>query len=158
MAFHVIVDRGKQFKPKPCFGFLENLIQMKKGDTFGEPTFRVTRARAALSQTSIFSEVPKERDSPGRVLRKNSKRAVSDENNNNAASTVGGQNKRRAVLKDITNVYRDSSFKNCEIPAKIPVCKQYNFFLIILINSISHRLKSFFHIFLSIVIRRRIVC
>lgn len=95
---------------------------MKKGNTVVEPVFRVTRARAAGSQSSVGPNVPKEQV-PTRVLRKNPKRGVQDENSNsNATATTGSGNKRRAVLKDVTNICRDNSYKNCIIPAKITVC------------------------------------
>nr|GEU63759.1 cyclin-A2-4 [Tanacetum cinerariifolium] len=73
------------------FWFPTRLIQMKKGNT-----------------------------GPTRVLRKNPKRCVQDENSNsNATAMTGSGNKRRAVLKDVTNICRDNSYKNCIIPAKI---------------------------------------
>ncbi|PWA97456.1 cyclin-A2-1 [Artemisia annua] len=92
---------------------------MKKGNTVVEPVFRVTRARAAGSQSSGGPNVPKEQV-PTRVLRNNPKRGVQDENSNsNATAMTGSGNKRRAVLKDVTNICRDNSYKNCIIPAKI---------------------------------------
>ncbi|KAL9992304.1 putative cyclin domain-containing protein [Helianthus debilis subsp. tardiflorus] len=91
---------------------------MKKGVTTGEPAFRVTRARVAASQSSS-SELLKEQG-VGRLMRKNSKRSVQDENKNNGVATGGVQNKRRAVLKDVTNMCCDNSYKNCIVPAKIP--------------------------------------
>ncbi|KAI7752042.1 hypothetical protein M8C21_009223 [Ambrosia artemisiifolia] len=90
---------------------------MKKGVTIGEPTFRVTRARLAASQSSS-SELAKGQGT-GRVLNNNSKRSVQDENRNGATATGGAQNKRRAVLKDVTNMCCDNSYKNCIVPAKI---------------------------------------
>ncbi|KAF5763887.1 hypothetical protein HanXRQr2_Chr15g0685601 [Helianthus annuus] len=95
---------------------------MKKGVTTGEPAFRVTRARVAASQSSS-SELLKEQG-VGRLMRKNSKRSVQDENKNNGVATGGVQNKRRAVLKDVTNMCCDNSYKNCIVPAKIPVEKE----------------------------------
>ncbi|KAI3727212.1 hypothetical protein L1987_67023 [Smallanthus sonchifolius] len=92
---------------------------MKTGVTTREPAFRVTRARAAAASQSSSSEPLKEQGS-GRVLRKRSKRSVQDENKTNGTATGGAQNKRRAVLKDVTNICRDNSYKNCIIPAKIP--------------------------------------
>lgn len=92
---------------------------MKKGTNVGEPTFRVTRARAAACKPSVGPEVPKEQGQ-NRLLRKNPKRSVLDENNNNNTAIVGTQSKRRAVLKDVTNICCDNSFKTCIIPTKIP--------------------------------------
>ncbi|KAK1434092.1 hypothetical protein QVD17_11010 [Tagetes erecta] len=91
---------------------------MKKGVTAREPTFRVTRARAAASQSS--SSDPLKEQGRSCVLPKSSKRSVQDENKNNDSVTCGAQNKRRAVLKDVTNICRDNSFKNCIVPARVP--------------------------------------
>lgn len=95
---------------------------MKKGNlataNFGEPIPRITRARAAACQQSggIYpSKATKKQDEnrfstkqqdQKRVLRTNSKRAALDEVNNSAPVTSGVQNKRRAVLKDVTNSKR----------------------------------------------------
>lgn len=98
---------------------------MKKGATFGDPTVRVTRARAAASQSSVSSDPSKEQGL-SRVLRKNPKRSVQDENNNKTNAMGSAHNKRRAVFKDVTNICSDNSFRNCIIPAKILVCKLYN--------------------------------
>ncbi|XP_024970951.1 cyclin-A2-1 [Cynara cardunculus var. scolymus] len=93
---------------------------MTRGTTVGESSFRVTRARAAVYQSLVGSEVQKEQGQGG-VLRKNPKRGVQDEKKNNANTTkAGGQNKRRAVLKDVTNICCDNSYKNCITAAKIP--------------------------------------
>ncbi|CAH1422573.1 unnamed protein product [Lactuca virosa] len=92
---------------------------MRKGANIGEPTFRVTRARAAACKPSVGSEVPKGQGQD-RLLRKNPKRSVLDERNNNTTAVSSAQNKRRAVLKDVTNICCDNnSYKNCIIPAKI---------------------------------------
>ncbi|KAL8230369.1 hypothetical protein R6Q57_000147 [Mikania cordata] len=91
---------------------------MKKGVTIREPPFRVTRARAAASQSSS-SELLKEHGS-AREFHKSSKRSVQDENKSSATAAGGAQNKRRAVLKDVTNICCDNSYKNCIVPAKIP--------------------------------------
>lgn len=110
---------------------------MKKGNlataNFGEPIPRITRARAAAYQQSGGiqpSKATKKQDEnrfltkqqdQKRVLRTNSKRAAVDEVNNSAPVTAGVQNKRRAVLKDVTNVLCDS-YRNCLIAPKVPVC------------------------------------
>ncbi|KAE9467761.1 hypothetical protein C3L33_00300, partial [Rhododendron williamsianum] len=85
---------------------------------FGEPIPRITRARAAACQQSggIYpSKATKKQDEnrfstkqqdQKRVLRTNSKRAALDEVNNSAPVTSGVQNKRRAVLKEVTNSKR----------------------------------------------------
>lgn len=104
---------------------------MKRGVTTREPTFRVTRARAAASRSS--SSDPSKVQRPSCVLPKSTKRSVQDENKKNDTITGGAQNKRRAVLKDVTNICRDNSYKNCIIPARIPVCKQNHFLCIYII-------------------------
>ncbi|KAA8541846.1 hypothetical protein F0562_022998 [Nyssa sinensis] len=55
-----------------------------------------------------------------RALRTNSKRAALDEMKNNASATASVQNKRRAVLKDVTNVCCENSYRSCLNAAKIP--------------------------------------
>ncbi|THG22778.1 hypothetical protein TEA_024703 [Camellia sinensis var. sinensis] len=100
------------------------LVNMKKENivmaNVGEPTTRITRARAAACRATggiPQSEAPKQQDQK-RVLRINSKRAALDEVKNSAPVPAGVQHKRRAVLKDVTNVCCDS-YKNCLIAAKI---------------------------------------
>lgn len=108
---------------------------MKKANlataNFREPIPRITRARAAAYQQSGGiqpSKATKKQDEnrfltkqqdQKRVLRTNSKRAALDEVNNSAPVTAGVQNKRRAVLKDVTNVLCDS-YRNCLIAPKVP--------------------------------------
>ncbi|XP_039057911.1 cyclin-A2-2-like [Hibiscus syriacus] len=93
-----------------------------------EPTGRITRARAkaqggAPSKPS-FRQEPQDKK---RVLRINSKRASSDENRASMTSTVGLKPKRRAVLKDVTNVIAesaDSMHMECLNANKIQTSKQ----------------------------------
>ncbi|KAL4562475.1 hypothetical protein LXL04_034681 [Taraxacum kok-saghyz] len=102
--------RGKPFQIKTLkLVFSKKNIQMRKGANVVDPTFRVTRARAAACKNS---EAPKDQGQD-RLLCKNPKRSVQDDTNNTT-------NKRRAVLKDVTNICCDNSYKNCIIPAKIP--------------------------------------
>ncbi|XP_052180980.1 cyclin-A2-4-like isoform X2 [Diospyros lotus] len=87
--------------------------------TVREPTARMTRARAAAFRASggtTHLETVKQ-ENLKQTLSKNSKRAALDEANNNAPGTAGVQLKRRAVLKDVTNVFCDS-YKNCLVAAK----------------------------------------
>ncbi|CAK9137914.1 unnamed protein product [Ilex paraguariensis] len=86
-----------------------------------EPTARITRARAACLQQSggkPSSEVPKQQDQK-RVLRTNSKRAALDERNTSVPVAACVQQKRRAVLRDVTNVCCDNSYKKCLNATKI---------------------------------------
>uniref|UniRef100_A0A5B7AZV4 Putative cyclin-A2-4-like n=1 Tax=Davidia involucrata TaxID=16924 RepID=A0A5B7AZV4_DAVIN len=87
-----------------------------------EPNPRITRARAAACRASVGvppSEGPKKL-AHKRALRTNSKRAALDEMNTNASVTACVQNKRRAVLKDVTNVCCENSYRSCLNAAKIP--------------------------------------
>ncbi|KAL8118546.1 cyclin-A2-4-like isoform X2 [Apium graveolens] len=83
-----------------------------------DPTARVTRARAAASQSSeglhILDASKQQLQKHG--LRKNSKRVALDENNSCAPTN---QHKRRAVFKDVTNICRDDSYRNCVNPTKL---------------------------------------
>ncbi|PON57964.1 Cyclin [Parasponia andersonii] len=77
---------------------------------FEEPLARLTRARAKALETS-GGMLPPLRPSQGqkRVLRAKSKRAALDENKASAVATASFQHKRRAVLKDVTNVSCENS-------------------------------------------------
>ncbi|KAL1829203.1 hypothetical protein ACET3Z_007615 [Daucus carota] len=86
--------------------------------TVREPTARVTRARAAASQSSerlLILDSTKQQGQK-RDLRKNSKRVALEEQINCAATN---QHKRRAVLKDVTNVSQDNLNTNCSNASKI---------------------------------------
>ena len=107
-------------------GSSPRIVNMKKenlaSSVVGEPIARMTRARAAACRAS--GGIPplkatKQQDQK-RVLRTNLKRAALDEENK-ATVPAGFQNKRRAALKDVTNVCC-SSYRNCLITAKLPVC------------------------------------
>ncbi|KAK1376032.1 Cyclin N-terminal domain-containing protein [Heracleum sosnowskyi] len=92
----------------------ENLVAA----TVREPTTRVTRARAAASQSSegLLILGSSKQQGQKRDLRKNSKRVAVDENNSCAPTN---QHKRRAVLKDVSNVCLDNSNTNCANASKI---------------------------------------
>lgn len=88
-----------------------------------EPTSRITRAKAKVLGTSggIFpSSKPTFKRGHKHVLRVNPKRAASDENKASVAATSGIQHKRRAVLKDVTNICENSQ-RNYSSFAKIQV-------------------------------------
>ncbi|GMI97603.1 mitotic-like cyclin 3B from Arabidopsis, CYCLIN A2;2 [Hibiscus trionum] len=90
-----------------------------------EPTRRITRARAkALGGAASKPSLKQDKKC---VLRVNSKRASSDENKASMTSTVGLKPKRRAVLKDVTNVdaeSADSMHMECLNANKIQTSKQ----------------------------------
>ncbi|PIN00916.1 G2/Mitotic-specific cyclin A [Handroanthus impetiginosus] len=81
----------------------------------GEPTVRITRARAkALGQSSGLPPLhPSAKQDGKRFLRANSKRAASDINKPQASAAACPQPKRRAVLKDVTNITCDNMHINC---------------------------------------------
>ncbi|KAK1362988.1 Cyclin N-terminal domain-containing protein [Heracleum sosnowskyi] len=83
-----------------------------------DPTARVTRARAAASQSSEGLQIlnVSKQQLQKRELRKNSKRVALDEKNSCAP---GNQHKRRAVLKDVTNICSDDSYRNCVNATKL---------------------------------------
>lgn len=80
---------------------------------FEELTVRITRARAKALGSS--GGLPPQKPSLKRDQKKvptNAKRAVSDENQ----SAVGVlQSKKRAVLKEVTNILCDNSYLKCQV-------------------------------------------
>lgn len=79
-------------------------------------TVRVTRARAAeIHASGMTSTTASMKDDQKRNLRSKTKRPAPDENNNDAPAP---QRKRRAVLKDVTNGFCESSLRNCFNGAK----------------------------------------
>lgn len=89
-----------------------------------EPTTRITRARAKALET--LGGVPPAskasfKDDHRRVLRANTKRTASDANKASITAISGLQCKRRAVLKDVTNVMPKNSFANCINGTKVQV-------------------------------------
>ncbi|KAH1057447.1 hypothetical protein J1N35_035512 [Gossypium stocksii] len=91
-----------------------------------EPTGRITRARAKAQREAegICSSKPSFKLDQKCVLRMNSKRASSDENKTCVAATVGLQPKRRAVLKDVTNVSVNGMQIDCLNVTEIQTSKQ----------------------------------
>ncbi|EEF45957.1 cyclin A, putative [Ricinus communis] len=90
----------------------ENTVAAK----FEEPITRITRARAkALGTSGGIPPVPKpflKEDHKQRALRANTKRTASDDNKAFVTAVSGLQHKRRAVLKDVTNLNSESSHAN----------------------------------------------
>ncbi|KAI9191844.1 hypothetical protein LWI28_014398 [Acer negundo] len=92
----------------------------------GEPTARITRARAKAlgSSAGIFpSSKPAFKPDKKQALRSNSKRAASDENKAPTNAVSGLQHKRRAVLRDVTNICENSQI-NCIDVAKLQTGKR----------------------------------
>ncbi|KAL3511823.1 hypothetical protein ACH5RR_024540 [Cinchona calisaya] len=98
----------------------ENIVKV----AVGEPTARITRARAAAyrqSEAMASKELSMLQDEK-LIQRINSKRVALDERNENTPAC--SQPKRRAVLKDITNVVCDISHKKCLNATKISRSKK----------------------------------
>ncbi|XP_011081887.1 cyclin-A2-2-like isoform X1 [Sesamum indicum] len=93
---------------------------------FTEPTVRITRARAKVLRPSngLPPLYPSAKQDDRRVLRANSKRAASDNNKTAASSAACPQHKRRAVLKDVTNITCQSLYINCTNAAACQPSKQ----------------------------------
>ncbi|KAL2236964.1 UNVERIFIED_CONTAM: Cyclin-A2-1 [Sesamum indicum] len=94
---------------------------------FTEPTVRITRARAKVLRPSngLPPLYPSAKQDDRRVLRANSKRAASDNNKTAASSAACPQHKRRAVLKDVTNITCQSLYINCTNAAACQVSEEY---------------------------------
>lgn len=100
-------------------------LEMKKENllaaTVREPTARVTRARAAAASQSskgLLSLDSSKQQCQKRDSRKTSKRVALAEKDSCAPTN---QNKRRAVLRDVTNVRGDSLNTNCFNASNITV-------------------------------------
>ncbi|XP_012450926.1 cyclin-A2-2 [Gossypium raimondii] len=95
-------------------------------ESIEEPTGRITRARAKAQRGAegMCSSKPSFKQDQKCVLRMNSKRASSDENKTCVAATVGLQPKRRAVLKDVTNVSANGMQIDCLNVTEIQTSKQ----------------------------------
>ncbi|XP_058200726.1 cyclin-A2-1-like [Rhododendron vialii] len=94
---------------------------------FREPTVRITRAQA--KGLSISEGLPPPRPSRKHdqkpTLQQNSKRPASDENKSSISLTSCFQHKKRAVLKDVTNVFCDPHV-NCINAVRVQFSKQAN--------------------------------
>ncbi|TYI21705.1 hypothetical protein ES332_A06G056600v1 [Gossypium tomentosum] len=95
-------------------------------ESMEEPTGRITRARAKAQRGAegMCSSKPSFKQDQKCVLRMNSKRASSDENRTCVAATVGLQPKRRAMLKDVTNVSANGMQIDCLNVTEIQTSKQ----------------------------------
>ncbi|XP_068653004.1 cyclin-A2-4-like [Aristolochia californica] len=85
---------------------------------------RMTRARAAAcSSTSgaLPPRPPPVKQDQVRVLRGNSKRAAASDENRYSAPTASFQNKRRAVLRDVSNICCQNSYKSCVNATKMQI-------------------------------------
>ncbi|XVE63556.1 hypothetical protein DITRI_Ditri07aG0029800 [Diplodiscus trichospermus] len=92
-----------------------------------EPTARITRARSKALGTAggiCSTSKPSFKQDQKCALRVNSKRAASDENKASVAATAVLQPKRRAVLKDVTNVCADSLYMDCINATEIQTTKK----------------------------------
>ncbi|KAL5975196.1 hypothetical protein ACLOJK_031875 [Asimina triloba] len=82
---------------------------------------RITRARAAAihSMGGLPPLKPSVKQAQKQLQHGNSKRAALGGNTDTASVAVPAQNKKRAVLKDVTNVCCDNSYGNCINAAKV---------------------------------------
>ncbi|XP_020581116.1 cyclin-A2-1-like isoform X2 [Phalaenopsis equestris] len=96
--------------------------------SYGKNKGPVTRARAASLASHGRRLLPRPPLIPDKKQTKvgRTKRVISEENNPTAPYAVTSQNKKRAVLKDVSNVCRESSYRNCANAVKIQAkdCKQ----------------------------------
>ncbi|PSS01164.1 Cyclin-A2-2 like [Actinidia chinensis var. chinensis] len=88
-----------------------NMNKENRTATFEEPTVRITRARAKGLATSggLPPSRPSIRQDQKPILQQNAKRSASDENKSTLSVTARLQHKKRAVLKDVTNILCDNS-------------------------------------------------
>ncbi|KAJ6743629.1 CYCLIN-A2-4 [Salix viminalis] len=89
-----------------------------------DPATRITRARAKALGTSVGiypASKPSFKQEQRHPLRAKTKRAASDENKSASTSINGFKHKRRAVLKDVSNIFCENSHQNC-----INATKQHN--------------------------------
>ena len=112
-----------------------------------DPTARVTRAQAAASQSS---EGMNNLDASKQHLQKrnNSKRVALDEKNSCAPTN---QHKRRAVLKDVTNICCDNSYRNCVNATKLTVLDSSSYFCTYCSYMRSETVPHFFVLFFCLV-------
>ncbi|MQL85583.1 hypothetical protein Taro_018103, partial [Colocasia esculenta] len=100
---------------------------MRKEDTasrYGELPSRITRSRAVSCHAASSAQTLKPfnvKPESKRATRANTKRAAFDENNQSASLTVGVQVKKRAVLRDVTNLCCENSYRSCLNAAKIQI-------------------------------------
>ncbi|KAB5553290.1 hypothetical protein DKX38_010601 [Salix brachista] len=81
-----------------------------------DPATRITRARAKALGTSVGiypASKPSFKQEQRHPLRAKTKRAASDENKSASTSINGFKHKRRAVLKDVSNIFCENSHQNC---------------------------------------------
>ncbi|XP_060216325.1 cyclin-A2-2 [Lycium barbarum] len=96
------------------------------------PTMRITRARAKTLGSSgglppLHPSVRQDKKQGQVTQGTKSKRSASDENGPvNSASTASQQPKRKAVLRDVTNVLCENSYMNCINGSKFQVKKFSN--------------------------------
>ncbi|KAL8143895.1 hypothetical protein V2J09_016927 [Rumex salicifolius] len=89
-----------------------------------ETNVRITRARAKQIGTSGRMMQKPPRPELKRTLRASSKRPYSDENMPMCSATACSQNKKRAVLSDVSNIFRERSQVACHSVAKVQTKRQ----------------------------------
>ncbi|KAL6985349.1 hypothetical protein U1Q18_018725 [Sarracenia purpurea var. burkii] len=93
---------------------------------FEEPNVRITRSQAKGLATSrgLPPLRPPTKQDQKPIRQQNSKRSAPDENKHSISVTAAVWHKKRAVLKDTTNIFCDSSHINCIHAAKVQSTNQ----------------------------------
>lgn len=93
------------------------------------PTTRITRSRAkalGMSTGMLSSSRPSFKQEQKRTVRANAKRSASDEKKGTKVGNAGKQHKKRAVLKDVTNIFCENSYLNCVNATKAQVSARHS--------------------------------
>ncbi|KAG1358635.1 cyclin-A2-1 [Cocos nucifera] len=83
---------------------------------YGVPNVRITRAQAAAIHENggVLPLIPSlMKREKMQTQQAKYKRAATDENSQTASLTAGFQHKKRAVLKDVSNICADNSYRHC---------------------------------------------
>ncbi|XP_010932850.1 cyclin-A2-1 [Elaeis guineensis] len=91
---------------------------------YGVPNVRITRSRAVAIRENggVLPLIPSLAKREEMQTQGKYKRAATDENSQTASLTAGFQHKKRAVLKDVSNICTDNSSRHC-IPGANVQCK-----------------------------------
>ncbi|KAI6680113.1 hypothetical protein NL676_033994 [Syzygium grande] len=77
-----------------------------------------------MSTGMLSSSRPSFKQEQKRTVRANAKRSASDEKKGTKVQNAGKQHKKRAVLKDVTNIFCENSYLNCVNATKAQTSKQ----------------------------------
>lgn len=88
------------------------------------PTTRITRSRAkalGMSTGILPTSRPSFKQEQKCTVLANAKRSASNENKGTSVGNAGKQHKKRAFLKDVTNIFCENSYMNCVNATKAQV-------------------------------------